>query len=216
MVRLFFTKRDRAKYISHLDITRCFARALARTTLPVWYTEGFNPRIYMSFPLPIPLGYQSSCESMEVKLNEDDFPLEEVTAQLNAVLPEGIRILRTALPVEKPDAIALADYCICMATPQPEVLQAAFTAFAAQESIAVVKKTKKGEKQLDLRPLFTVGGVESSEGAVTLRLRLAAGITLNISPALLLEAFSDYLGYPVEDVAVERLAILTADGAVWH
>ena len=57
LVRIFFEKRDRARYISHLDITRCLSRAFARTDIPVWYTEGFNPRIYMTFALPLSLGY---------------------------------------------------------------------------------------------------------------------------------------------------------------
>ena len=39
-VRLFFTKLDRAKYISHLDMNRCMSRALKRSGLPVWYTGG--------------------------------------------------------------------------------------------------------------------------------------------------------------------------------
>ncbi|MEG0754612.1 MAG: TIGR03936 family radical SAM-associated protein, partial [Angelakisella sp.] len=111
-IRLFFEKRDRAKYISHLDITRCFSRAISRTDLPVWYTEGFNPRIYMTFPLPIPLGFESSCESLDIRLVEDDYPLEQVTEKLNRVLPQGVRILETVLPQQKPEAMALADYII--------------------------------------------------------------------------------------------------------
>lgn len=48
-VRLFFTKLDRAKYISHLDMNRCMSRALKRSGLPVWYTGGFNPHMYLTF-----------------------------------------------------------------------------------------------------------------------------------------------------------------------
>ena len=45
LIRVFFEKRDRAKYISHLDLTRCMTRAFARTDIPVWFTEGFNPHV---------------------------------------------------------------------------------------------------------------------------------------------------------------------------
>ena len=47
-VRLLFSKTDRCKYISHLDINRCMSRALTRAKIPLWYTEGFNPNQYSS------------------------------------------------------------------------------------------------------------------------------------------------------------------------
>ena len=50
-LRLFYRKRGRAKYISHLDITRCMQRSLKRAGLPVWYTQGFNPHMYMTFEI---------------------------------------------------------------------------------------------------------------------------------------------------------------------
>ena len=67
-IRVFFEKKDRAIYISHLDLLRTMQRALKRSGLPVWYSEGFNPRIYLNFPLALALGVESSCEIM-------DFPL---------------------------------------------------------------------------------------------------------------------------------------------
>ena len=58
-VRMFFSKTGRAKYISHLDTMRTFTRAFRRTSLPLWYTQGFNPHLYMTFPLPLALGVES-------------------------------------------------------------------------------------------------------------------------------------------------------------
>ena len=59
-IRIFFEKRGRVKYISHLDLMRAMSRAVRRAALPIWYTEGFNPKPYLSFPLPLPLG-QEAC-----------------------------------------------------------------------------------------------------------------------------------------------------------
>ncbi|MEG0853400.1 MAG: TIGR03936 family radical SAM-associated protein [Angelakisella sp.] len=215
-IRLFFEKRDRAKYISHLDITRCFSRAISRTDLPVWYTEGFNPRIYMTFPLPIPLGFESSCESLDIRLVEDDYPLEQVTEKLNRVLPQGVRILETVLPQQKPEAMALADYIISIDNLRPEGLSKDFMEFAAQPSILITKRTKKGEKEIDLIPLFSVQGIEAGEDCLTLRLRLAAGTSVNLNPTLLIEAFSAYLGCSIEGFRVERTSILTENGEPWR
>ena len=48
-VRIWFTKTGEASYISLLDLQRVMGRALKRSGLPVWYTLGFNPHIYMTF-----------------------------------------------------------------------------------------------------------------------------------------------------------------------
>lgn len=214
-IRLFFTKGDRAKYISHLDITRCFARAIARTDLPVWYTEGFNPRVYMTFALPLPLGFQSNCESVDLRLVEDDFPPAQVAEALNRVLPEGIRVLRAALPRQKPEAIALADYDITLATARAQELAEQFATFAGQPSIPIIRHTKKGDRPLDLAPLVTILDTQPQEDALLLRLRLAAGTTVNLNPILLLDAFSTYLSCAIQDYAVTRTAILTPELEAW-
>ena len=58
-VRIWFTKTGEASYISLLDLQRVMGRALKRSGLPVWYTLGFNPHIYMTFTCPLSLGQES-------------------------------------------------------------------------------------------------------------------------------------------------------------
>ena len=43
-IRMFFEKKEPAIYVSHLDLMRCFERCIRRAGIPLWYTEGFNPR----------------------------------------------------------------------------------------------------------------------------------------------------------------------------
>ena len=69
--RAVFRKYDRAKFISHLDLYRCMQRAFKRSSLSVWYTEGFNPHLYLMFPLPLSLGYESDCEIIDFSLTEE-------------------------------------------------------------------------------------------------------------------------------------------------
>ena len=61
-----------AAYISLLDLQRVMHRALKRSGLPVWYTKGFNPHIYLAFSCPLALGQESLCESCEVKTEVED------------------------------------------------------------------------------------------------------------------------------------------------
>jgi radical SAM-linked protein len=64
-IRVFFSKTGNAKYISHLDLYRSFSRAIQRSGLPVWITEGFNPHIYITFALPLALGIEGQEEAMD-------------------------------------------------------------------------------------------------------------------------------------------------------
>ena len=76
-VRIWFSKTGVVKYISHLDLTRCMARALKLSGLPVWYTQGFNPRIYMTFAMPLSLGVSGLRECVDIRLTEE---LQELLA----------------------------------------------------------------------------------------------------------------------------------------
>ncbi|MDD6728667.1 MAG: TIGR03936 family radical SAM-associated protein, partial [Eubacteriales bacterium] len=91
-VRLRFSKTGRLKYISHLDINRAMSRALCRAKIPLWYTEGFNPHPYMSFSLPLSLGVESLCESVDLRIT-GDISNKEIKDRLNFVLPVGLRIV---------------------------------------------------------------------------------------------------------------------------
>ena len=62
MHRLAFSKADTAKFISHLDLMRTFQRSFLRAGIHIKHTEGFNPHAFVSIPLPLSVGYSSSCD----------------------------------------------------------------------------------------------------------------------------------------------------------
>ncbi len=70
-VRVWFTKTGEAAYISLLDLQRVMQRALKRARLPVWYTQGFNPHIYMTFAAPLALGQESLVEIGGLQVEAD-------------------------------------------------------------------------------------------------------------------------------------------------
>ena len=70
-VRIFFEKCGESAYISLLDLQRVFHRMLKMSSLPVYYTQGFNPHIYLSFTCPLSLGQESLCESCEAKTEQE-------------------------------------------------------------------------------------------------------------------------------------------------
>jgi radical SAM-linked protein len=197
-VRIFFNKIGDAKYISHLDLYRAFGRALKRSRLPVWVTEGFNPHIYTTFALPLSLGIKSDCESVDVRFvgesGEADFA--EAAERLSAVMPSGLQILRIAEPVRNACDITRARYAIRADGEQIARLDE----FFAQEVILIEKKSKSKTRTLDVKPLSEWDG-----GSLT----LPAGNELNISPWNLLDSTD------AEITDITRTAILCSDGAVF-
>lgn len=209
-LRAFYSKRNRARYISHLDVTRCMQRAVKRAGLPVWYTEGFNPHIYLTFALPLSLGYESCCETMDFRLTSP-MPLEEVRARLNGALPPDIRVDRLARPVCKPDAIVSARYQVSLLGGEGEALAERFRQFFSAGEIRVEKHTKKGMKELDIKPFCTLLKLESQPDGIVLELETAAGPVNNVNPTLLTDAFLRQEGADLLTRAV-RTEIRMADG----
>lgn len=200
--RVFFSKNDRAKYISHLDLNRVMQGAIKRAKLPVWYTEGYNPHMYVQFMMPLSLGQEGVREAMDFRLLED-IPYVEVTERLNNALPLDIRVVETAAPVLKNTDITTAEYEITA-----DIDKEKFLEFAEGEKIVVEKKTKKGTSEIDLKPLIS----ELSVGE-KITLRLPAGNDFNINPALLLDAFRAASGGELPRMRIVRTRIFCEDGS---
>ncbi len=188
-VRLFYTKSGAMRFVSHLDMTRFMMRAIARAQLPVWHTEGFNPRPYVTFALPLSLGFESSYEVAEVRITDDRLDISQIPEMLNAVCPEHISFFDAREAVQKTKFVAFADYTITF--DDGGELKENLENFLKKEVILSEKRTKKGEiKQIDLAPHLEKWAVKAAEdGNTVLHLTLPAGSTTNINPELLLTAF---------------------------
>lgn len=215
-VRVFFKKDGACKYISHLDTNRVMLRAIGKSKLDIWHTEGFHQHAYITFALPLSLGYASACESMDFRLLDDNADLSEIPARLNACLPDGIRITECNEAKYKPADIDSADYAI---TIEPmsvgEIsnaeLKEQLTNFLNQSEIFVEKKTKKGMKSIDLKQYILSCNLSDTD-EVNLNLRLPAGATLNINPSLLMSAFETYCNTELH-ASITRVGIYTKEGA---
>lgn len=213
---MFYQKKDRAKYISHLDINRLMQRVLKRAGLPVWYTEGFNPHIYLTFALPLSLGYESNFESMDFRLiKEMDF--KEVLDILNQNMPEGISVTKIAEPQRKPTDIAHADYIIKIKAEKcpSDQLYHLFESFYASDKIEVVKKSKRGEHTVDLKPDISLMSISINGDFVQLEMRFPAGTEKNYNPSLLFDEFSNRTGISFSEFRVLRTNVLCKDGSVF-
>ncbi len=209
--RIVFEKRGRVKYISHLDLNRCMLRAVRRSGLPAWYTEGFHPHMYLMFPLALSLGAESTCEVMDIRLTEE-VPPEEILDRLNPALPEGLRAYEVREPQNVTQDIAAAEYEVTLSG---ENLVDFWERFYAQEEILVEKKTKKGMKEIDIKPLITLLDTQEIGSGVKLTLRLPAGNEGNINVSVVTDAFAGYAKTPVLVREVLRTKIFCQDGKLF-
>ncbi|MCR5122209.1 MAG: TIGR03936 family radical SAM-associated protein [Ruminococcus sp.] len=216
--RLTFAKEGRARYISHLDLMRTMQRAIKRARVPIWYTQGFNPHMYLMFPLALPLGTDSRTESMDISLTED-IPFDTLLKMLNSSMPEGLYFVKAALPVRKHTDIAAAEYEVEIApdVPAAEAL-AKWQEFMAQEEINIEKRTKAkkgkkpGVKQVDIKPHIDVLCAEERENGLFFRMRLPAGVELNLNTGTVMDAFESFSGVNIVDNYTKRTKILCFDG----
>lgn len=150
-----FEKNEEVKYISHLDMQRLFQRALRRAKLPCEYSKGFNPHLLISFACALPVGVCSTSEYVEVQLEKFVHPLE-CKNRLNEVLPKGIKIVNAVEPKDDypnvASVIALAEYTFI---PENKAdYSDIINNLVSQETISIEKKTKKGFKEVNVRPMI--------------------------------------------------------------
>lgn len=206
-VRIIFSKTDRAKYVSHLDLMRSMTRAMRRSEIPLWYTEGFNRHPYLTFAAPLSLGQEGLRESMDIRL-EEDMDYAQLIQRLNEVLPQGITVVSATEAVAKVKELTAAEYTVSLSCAGDTV-----RALLGQPTIEVEKRTKKKTmKTVDLKPFFAQAVVTDGEGdTCQLEVTLPCGSAENVNPALFVTALTAANGASVES-RILRKRLLKADG----
>ena len=207
-VRIRFEKTGIMRYVGHLDLMRFFQKAVKRSGLPIRYSEGFNPHQIMSFAAPLGVGLTSEGEYMDIDI-KDDVASAKGIASLNENMVEGLAITSFKyLPDDAEkcmSAVTAASYIVTYKDCKDDAcyienicdLKEKF--FDEAACINIVKKTKKGERELDLKPLIYRFNIEVKEGVPVYDLLLSSGSTDNIKPELVIKAFHEYLGLPEFD-----------------
>lgn len=247
-IRIKFTKTGTMRFIGHLDLMRYFQKLMRRAKVDIRYSEGFSPHQIMSFATAMGLGMTSEAEYVDIDVLSTGSS-EEMIHRLNEASTGEIRILKYCrIPDESKSAmsqIAAADYVVsfpkeALHTDRAvnEWLHEKTEEFCAQESIVLLKKTKKSEQEVDIRPMIFrfsdlandevlreisicpeyIREVAPESEYVRVFLRLATGSEQNLKPELVMEAFFRFLGLDVpeeSDLKIHRIEIYgRRDGAL--
>lgn len=168
-------------------------RALHKSKIPIWHTEGFNPHPFATFPLPLSLGFRGVNECMDVKLEDDDFPFKEIISRLNDCLPRGLRVFDVTEPIMKAGKIAFASFTIKISVDgeNSHTVCEQLKELLASESIEIEKKSKKGMKTVDIKQGIQSFTVTEKFDFAELDVVLSAGSSDNVNPNLLISAFEN-------------------------
>ena len=217
-VRLKFRKVGSLQYISHLDLQRTFMRVLTRACLPVWYTKGFNPHAKLVFSTPLSVGAQSEYEFLDIRIDRELSP-EEIMARLNRELTEELQITEAYLPKSDFSEIAWATYEIVIATENAsKELAEQMKKILTTAPLLLTKRTKAGEKEIDIVPLIHEVDVAFREDDQTIAIATALSATTGdfLNPEMLITALKrecDILsGDPMNEwYTILRTSVMKAD-----
>lgn len=207
-VRVKFEKVGRLKYISHLDLNRTFSHALVRAKLPVWYTMGFNPHTKMTFATPLSVGSESVCEYMDIKIVKD-MPTDEIKIALAAAFAPGLNVVDVYYPETKFSDIAWSEYEIRlhMATAD-DSLAKKITELFERDEIRVVKRTKSGDKETNIKPFILRFAATLENGDIIIRTVLCCDTLNFLNPEYLMTVIKSEFGLFEHESIDERYDIL--------
>lgn len=204
-VRIFYKKLGSMKFVSHLDMTRFMSRLISKSQIPVWYTEGFNQHIYMNFALPLSLGYEGHYEIVDIRLIDEEYPLEKCLEALKKAAPDDIEFIAIAEDGMPMKTIGYAKYEL---TFESFGFGDSLSEFLSRDSIICEKIGKKGKvKEIDLIPKIKTAEV-TDKGV---NLTLVAGSEDNLNPSLVISAFFEQAGISPVYYAVKRTMIYNRD-----
>ncbi|HHU90295.1 MAG TPA: DUF2344 domain-containing protein [Clostridiaceae bacterium] len=220
-LRFRFSRGQELKYIAHLDILRVFERAIKRANIPVAYTQGFNPRQKLVFGLPISIGLTSESEYADIELSEDMSP-EEFITKINKGLPEGLKVEEAVARNTRDNImnqITAARYEIVFEVKEPKSpseIETMIYDLLSREEIIVMKKTKKGPRPVNIRPLiYSLSAEKTDEYRFRMKTFLSAGAENNLRADLLMQAFSQETKLETETVSMHRKALYASAYNEW-
>ena len=203
------------RYISHLDFIRMFHRAVRRAGLEMVFSQGFNPHPVMTVAMPLSVGVTADGEYMKIGFMDGlGYTENSIRDQLNQALPEGFSVTAVRRVEGKELDFARLDRARYLVETELETpLDLDIPAFLEHAELIVMKKTKSGEKEANIRPyIYSLEAVQHAGKELSLAMCIAAGNSYNLKPETVLAAMEKYIpGFRVQAALIHRAAILAGD-----
>jgi len=213
-VRIAYSKGAEARYTSHRDIMRLFARVLRKSNIRLAYSRGFHAHPRIATGPPLSLGFTSRAEYMDIDIREN-IP-SALQTLLNSNLPRGIRVF-DSVPVERSveslnSLVSMAVYSITVCeSADIEKIGRNIQDFLQQNKY-VVKREKKGKvKEVDIRLFIRDIRLEKNRISVYIRMGNTGSARLyEVLQPLFAESLCDYT-----EADIERVGLYTEKNGKW-
>lgn len=211
-IRIKFRKWGVMKFIGHLDMMRYFQKAIRRSNIDICYSEGYSPHQIMSFAAPLGVGITSDGEYFDIEVNES-LSTDEAIAVLNRNMVDGVEVTgyvklpdnaKTAMSI-----VAAADYELFFKENYDSLLsteewkKVVEENFIKVDTFPIIKKTKKSEREVDLKPLVYAIEVKERKGQTIFSTKLSTGSVDNIKPELVLSSIFEKAGLSYDEFALQ-------------
>ena len=144
-------------------------------------------------------------ESVDVKTEEEQPDLAAWKAALEPVMPLGVAVTAVTLPKYKAEQIAGAVYTVRL----PAAFRDALDRYNALDTAPIMKKSKRGQKEIDLKAHCPRLDYVQEGDEVRFEMRLPAGEGLNLNPSLWLSFLQQHCGVDATRAQVLRTRLLT-------
>jgi radical SAM family uncharacterized protein/radical SAM-linked protein len=166
---LKYEKKGPAAFLSQLELQTVFERLFRRAALPLSFSRGFHPMPRLSFGRALPVGVSSEEETCLVGLRRPCF-FPDVCAHLNQFSVPGLIFTRAheVQPGYKLNQPRYEHYALCfqLSSRQGEQELERWMEIAQAEKWTVVRQTKKGARQVDLRSRLYAVEVQPPDGVI--------------------------------------------------
>ena len=215
-VRVRFSKGEPMLYISHLDMAKSVMRAVMKSHLPLWYSEGYNPIPHLVFSPPLSVGCGGDCEVLDFKLIRD-VEDGEIFSRLSDAVPDGVTVSEVYTQQGRLRDIAFAEYDIefhSVALPDDELAELIRTLPGMFLSpVILMKRSKRGEREVDISPLVRSVSVIADGDTLTVTAVTSAASDSYLNPEYIARAVSDRYRLSADGIyhVIYRRRLLLAD-----
>ena len=209
-VRLRWGKNERFRYMSHLENLHLLERTIRMARLPIVYSQGFNPTMKLSFGPPLPLGFTSEAEYVDLQL-ESPF-MTYMLDNIKRVLPEGISIIEAGPVIDKKKSLSALLNRVVYTLPisywqNIDGLKQNIADILDKDSLEIDRAGKETTKTIDIRPAIYDLQIEEDKFKLTLGL----GEGGFARPSEVIEYISENMSIPLQALPFHRLEVYRED-----
>lgn len=216
MVLIEFKVRGNLRFLSHAEMVRVFQRACVRAGIKVLYSEGFNPRLKLSLPLPRSVGIEVDddllCFRIEISTGAQEYKSTSdlctlVKTRLSEQLPDGFELLtvRTAKAKASIQPCLAAYLLAVQAEYLNEKLKSRIKCLLASENLNLQRRMGPENskfKNVDVRPFLK--SIELDDTGITVECKISLAGSIRLDEILeLLELDYAMLSAPIRRTRVQ-------------